>query len=157
MTTEMVPRQHSDDPVAHEDTDAKGSRCECVMQGWWGAPGNRVPTGRRHGKRGGACKRQIVTRCKHEHLMHRKHSFSEGHLGGYTFEACILGGVRIRCKVEEVDVHGSSREVVVHVWEVVEVRVFDNGRRTRSEVDGRGTRDLGDGRGRRFRRCSSHR
>ena len=30
--TEMMPRQHSDDPVAHGDTGAKGSGCECVMQ-----------------------------------------------------------------------------------------------------------------------------
>ena len=30
----------------------KRSGCERVMQGWWGAPGFRVPTGRRHGKRG---------------------------------------------------------------------------------------------------------
>ena len=30
--TEMTPRQHSDDPVAHGDTGAKGSGCNCVMQ-----------------------------------------------------------------------------------------------------------------------------
>ena len=43
----MMSRQHSDDPVAHGDTGAKGSGCECVMQGWWGDPGYRVPTGQR--------------------------------------------------------------------------------------------------------------
>ena len=52
------------------------------------------------------------TRCKHEHLMHRKHSFSEGHLGGYTFEACILERIEF---VVEVVVHESSWEVVAHV------------------------------------------
>ena len=41
-------------------------------------------------------------------------SFLEGHLGGYTFVACIIGAVRIRCGVGEVDVLGTSVvEVVV--------------------------------------------
>ena len=35
-------------------------------------------------------------------------------LGGYTFEACVFGAVRVRYDVEEVDVLGSSWEVVVH-------------------------------------------
>ena len=35
-------------------------------------------------------------------------------LGGYTFEACVFGADRVRYDVEEVDVLGSSWEVVVH-------------------------------------------
>ena len=34
---------------------------------------------------------------------------------GYTFEACVIGGVRVRCSVGEVDVLGTPTEVVVHV------------------------------------------
>ena len=33
-TTEMVPRQHSDDPTTHRDVGAKESGHERVMQGW---------------------------------------------------------------------------------------------------------------------------
>ena len=29
-TTEMVPRQHSDDPTTHLDTGAKGQVCGCA-------------------------------------------------------------------------------------------------------------------------------
>ena len=42
--TKMVPRQHSDDPTTRRDVGAKESGRERVMQGWWGAPGFRVPT-----------------------------------------------------------------------------------------------------------------
>ena len=46
-------------------------------------------------------------------------SYMQGHLiavvSGYTFEACVIGGVRVRCGVGEVDVLGTPREVVVHV------------------------------------------
>ena len=56
--------------------------------------------------------------------------------------------VRVRCKVEEVDVLGTAvMEVDIRVRKAVEVRVFDNGHRTHSEVVGRGSRDLGDGSG----------
>ena len=50
--TKMVPRQHSSDPTTRRDVGAKESGRERGMQGWWGAPGFRVPMGRRHGKRG---------------------------------------------------------------------------------------------------------
>ena len=53
-------------------------------------------------------------------------------LGGYTFEACVFGAVRVRYDVEEVDVLGSSWEVVVHVATVVEVIVHGDGSCTRS-------------------------
>ena len=69
----------------------------------------------------------------------------------YTFEACVFGAVRVvegssRSRaVVEVDVHGSSWEVVVHdVVEVVVhvatvvVHVFVD-----VQVDGSGTRDVG--------------
>ena len=44
----------------------------------------------------------------------------------------------------EVDVLGALREVDIRVRKAVEVRVFDNGHRTHSEVIGRGSRDLGN-------------
>ena len=46
-------------------------------------------------------------------LIHHKHSSMGVVLGGYTFEACIIGGVRVRCGVGEVDVLGTLREVVL--------------------------------------------
>ena len=54
-------------------------------------------------------------------------------LGAYTFEACVIGGVQVRCSVGEVDVLGTF---------VVEVVVLPC-----SRVDGSGSRDLGDGSG----------
>ena len=51
----------------------------------------------------------------------------------YTFEACIIGAVRVRCGVGEVDFIGTF---------VVEVVVL-----ACSRVDGRGSRNLGDGSG----------
>ena len=47
--TEMMSRQHFDDPVAHGDTGAKGSRCECVMQEDGVRPVTGCPTRRRYG------------------------------------------------------------------------------------------------------------
>ena len=74
---EIVPRQHSDDPVAHGDTDAKGSWCECDMQddgvlADTGFPhvcdkakeGQRAPTVRTRGEQG----------C----ISYNMHSFSDG-------------------------------------------------------------------------------
>ena len=52
---------------------------------------------------------------------------------GYTFEACVIGAVRVRCGVGEVDVIGTFVVVVVVL--------------ACSRVDGRGSRDLGDGSG----------
>ena len=49
---------------------------------------------------------------------------------GYTFEACVIEGVRVRCGVGEVDVLAMA---------VVEVVVL-----ARSRVGDRGSRDLGD-------------
>ena len=47
--------------------------------------------------------------------MHRKHSFSKGHLGGYNFAAVRFRGGSSRCDVEEVDVLGMvAVEVVAH-------------------------------------------
>ena len=62
------------------------------------------------------------------------HAFVHGRSSrGYTFEACVIRGVRVRCGVGEVDVLGTF---------VVEVVVL-----ACSRVDGRGSRDLGDGSG----------
>ena len=52
---------------------------------------------------------------------------------GYTFEACVIGVVRVRCGVGEVDVFGMF---------VVELVVL-----ACSRVGGRGSRNLGDGSG----------
>ena len=76
-------------------------------------PDYRVPTGRRHGKRGGTCNDNSDT-VQHEHLIQHMHLITIGHLGGYTFEACIFGADRVRYDVEEVVVLVTIVEVVVH-------------------------------------------
>ena len=118
-----MPRRHFDDPTTRRDVGAKESGRERVMQGWWGAPRFRVPIVRRHGKRG-MCKNNSDTVQTYGTSHTTKHSFTGGHLGGYTFEACVSGRFK--------NVEGSSRsrvvvEVVVHGTVVVEVVV--HGRR----------------------------
>ena len=67
-------------------------------------------------------------------ISYNTHAFvHDGHLGGYTFEACIFETGRVRCNIEEVDILATA---------VVEVVIL-----VRSRVDGRGSRDLGDGSG----------
>ena len=62
------------------------------------------------------------------------HEFVHGRSSrGYTFEECVIGGVRVRCGVGEVDVLGTF---------VVEVVVL-----ACSKVDDRGSRDLDNGGG----------
>ena len=65
-----------------------------------GDPGYEVPTGWRHGERG-TCKDLSRTRCKHEHLKHRKHSFTD------LVSRLYLQSVHYRS--------GSSSAVGVHV------------------------------------------
>ena len=91
--TKMVPWQHFDDPTTHRDVSAKESGRERVMQGWWGAPEFRVPTGRWHGKRG-ASQATTRSRCKHEHLIQPSmHSFTGGrHLGIIPSKHAFRGG-----------------------------------------------------------------
>ena len=58
------------------------------------------------------------TRCKNGHLI--QHAFGPRTSSRcYTFEACVFGADRVRYDVEEVDVLGSSWEVVVYVATVV--------------------------------------
>ena len=59
---------------------------------------------------------QVTTRarCKHRvQLIQHMQTFTDGRLDGYTFEACERDGSSSSREVEEVVVHGSSREVVV--------------------------------------------
>ena len=94
------------------------------MQGWWGAPGFRVPTVQLHGKRGGTYTKQTgtmqtygssCTTCIRSRASSRR----------YTFEACILGRIEVvegsSCSraVVEVVVLATVVEVVVHVATVV--------------------------------------
>ena len=51
-TMEMVPRQHSD-PDNSSEIPMQTRSVTWACKRWWGDPGYRVPTGRRHGKRGG--------------------------------------------------------------------------------------------------------
>ena len=68
----------------HGNDNGSGSswkyRCKGSMAGackrWWGGPGFRVSHDLATRKRA-----TIWARCKHEHLKHRKHSFSDGRLG----------------------------------------------------------------------------
>ena len=69
-----MPRQHSDDPVAHGDTGAKGSGCECVMQ----EDGVLPDSGFRHdggkAKEGLHATNNSDTEQHTVQLIHRKHS-----------------------------------------------------------------------------------
>ena len=86
--TKMMPRQHSDDLVAHGDTGEKGSGCECVMQ----EDGVLPDTGFPHidGKATRNSQRTTRTRCNHEHLIHHTTFIHGRRLGGYTFQGSIL-------------------------------------------------------------------
>ena len=98
--------------------------CGCV-HGWWGDPGFRVShimvawlTANVQGT--------IRTWCKHGHLIQRAFGPRRSLSRGYTLKRAFET-VRIRSGVEEVGVHGTSSEVVVHVATVVEVVVHDGG------------------------------
>ena len=67
--------------------------------------------------------RQIDHGAKLEHLIQHTSIRSRASSRCYTFEACIFGAVRVRYDVEEVVVHESSWEVVVHIATVVELVV----------------------------------
>ena len=106
--TEMMPRQHSEDPVAHGDTGAKGSGC--VMQ----EDGVLPDTGFPHvdGKATRNSQGTTRTRCNHEHLIHHTTFIHGRRLGGYTFQGSILERFEF---VEEVVVLVTVLEVGVHV------------------------------------------
>ena len=91
-TTEMVPRQHSDDPTTHWDTDAKEQVCGCAEHAKDG--GAILVIG--HGKRGGMWT-TTRTLCKHEHLIPQKYSFSDDRLG-------VIPSKRVFSKPVEFDV-----------------------------------------------------
>ena len=104
------------------------------MHGWWGDPGFRVShimvawlTANVQGT--------IRTWCKHGHLIQR--AFGPRRSFRVIPSKRSNETVRIRSGVEEVGVHGTSSEVVVHVATVV-VHVFVD-----VHVDGSGTRDIG--------------
>ena len=119
-TTKMMPRQHSDDPITHWDIDAK-VLIYGMCKRWWGDPGYRVPTGRRHGKQGGTCMKQtgmVQTYGSSQTTCIRTRA---------VVSSLYLWSVRFGANGFEVEVvaHGSSWEVValaglatlvVHVW-----------------------------------------
>ena len=97
-----------------------------------------------YGKRAKTIRSWCKTRASH---TTHKHSFTGGRLGVIPSKRAFSGwnefvegssGTRavvevvVLATVEEVDVHGSSWEVVVHVVTVVEVVVHGDGSRTRS-------------------------
>ena len=122
----MMPRQHigSDSSRRYR---CKRSGQERVMQGWWGAPGFRVPTGRRHGKRG-TCKEQFGHGPNIGCISYNTCIRSTGdHLGIIPSKRAFRSG---SSSTKEVVVHGSSWEVVVHGGEELDVsatRVFGDG------------------------------
>ena len=128
----MMPRQHIGSDSSRRYRCTRSGR-ELVMQGWWGAPGFRVPTVRRHGNRG-TCKDLSRTRCKHEHLIQHAHIRSRCRLGVIPSKRAF-GAERVRS--------GSSYSRVVGVVVVHgSCRIHDDDRRTRfvdGRVDGRGT------------------
>ena len=114
----------------------------------------RVPTVQRHGKEtSDSVRRTSRARCKRKQLKQHMLSFHGRRLRVIPSKRAFSGRIEsVRCRgsscsraVVEVDVHGSSWEVVVHgVVEVVVhvatvvVHVFVD-----VQVDGSGTRDVG--------------
>ena len=105
----MMPRQHISDPTTHRDVGAKEIVGERVMQGWWGAPEFRVPTGRWYGKRG-ASQATIRTRCTHEHFIQHTCIRSRAVVSGLYLQSVHFrgGSSSMRCR-------GSSRTCFVNV------------------------------------------
>ena len=113
--TKGVPRQlqrkwcHGNipgDPTTHWDVSARENLDERIMWGWWGDPGYRVP----HGSTAWQPRRNVQWQLGHGSNMsisYNMHSFLEGRLDGYTFAACVIGGVQVRCGVGEVDILGT--------------------------------------------------
>ena len=86
----------------------------------WGDPGYQVPTRWWHGKRG-ASQGRFDHGAKLEHLIQHMHSIHGGRFGVIPSKRAI-GAERVWYDVEEVDVLiAVVEEVVVHVssWEVV--------------------------------------
>ena len=97
--------------VAHGDTGAKGGVTWASHARWWGDPDFRVPTGRWHGKRG-------ASQGRFDHgandASHSTHAFGPRRSFRVIPSKRSNETVRIRSGVEEVGVHGTSSEVVVH-------------------------------------------
>ena len=112
----MMPRQHSADPAAHGDTGAKGKvteACHARMVGCSRIPG--VPHDGGKAKEGlRATNNSDTEQTRASHTPHM-HSSTGGRSRRYTFKACKRDGSSSSREVEEVVVHGSSREVVVPV------------------------------------------
>ena len=95
-TTEMVPRQHSG-PGNSIEVPVEKNTCDGSVscEEWWGAPGYRVPTCRRHGNE------EEQLRFTGEYNNQTCISYNTCIcstavvLGGYTFEACVFGAVRV--------------------------------------------------------------
>ena len=83
-----MPRQQSNDSVAHGDTGAKESWCECDMQD----DGVLLNAGFPHvdGKATRSSQRTTRTWCNHEHLIHHSTFVHDRRLSGYTFQGSIL-------------------------------------------------------------------
>ena len=75
--TEMMPRQHSDDPIAYGDTGAKGSGCECVMQEDGVLPDSGFPHDGGKAKEGLRAMYNSDTDQHTVQLIQRKHSFTD--------------------------------------------------------------------------------
>ena len=106
----MMPRQHIGSGSSWK------YRCKGSMAGackrWWGGPGFRVSHDLATRKRA-----TIWARCKHEHLKHRKHSFSDGRLGVIPSKRAFSERIKFSA-VAKVDVLGKV---------IVEVVVYDDG------------------------------
>ena len=75
--TKMMPRQHSDDPVAHGDTGAKGNGCECVVQEDGVPPDSGFPHDGGKAKEGLCATNNSDTDQHTIQLIQRKHSFTD--------------------------------------------------------------------------------
>ena len=92
-TTEMVPWQHSDDPTTHQDVGANEGVDVWNTQEIGNDPGYRVSHMTVAWKKGNVQRPlpdTMQTRASHTTCI-RSRAASRG----YTFEACVIGGVRV--------------------------------------------------------------
>ena len=130
MKMETMPWQRPGSDNSWRNRCKRSGR-ERVIQGWWGAPGFRVPTERRHGNRGGTWNDNSET------VQPRATQTTHAFVPRTSFSAVIpskraFGAERVRsgssCSrvIVEVVVLATVMEVVVHVggscsgsWRVV--------------------------------------
>ena len=101
----MMPRQHIGSPVAHGDTGAKGSDGSVSCKDGGVLPITGFPHVGGKVKEERARNNSDTVQPRASHTSHNIRSRASS--WGYTFVACIIGAVRVRSGVGEVDVLGT--------------------------------------------------